>query len=505
MQPKSSTPQISRGLIGRVCGCILRERKRILLVALCCILGASWYELFSEKVFPIRGSIQFHPGYLKGKSATAGAAAVDFGAELAKAARSADVLSSAVRQTKEFRFAILGTGDPMAALQGQLWVRVDTSIDQLEVGLDSPFPHQAATVVNAVINSLLTSYQANGGAEKAPIIDPLMVAKVNAATVDVWPKGLSPAIAILISSGVGLILGIVLALYLGISDRRVHSPGQIEEALGLRTAGYLSLLSSKLSPAGRGLATYVDPTSEAAMQCRSLLPRIFGGDVGQKSGLLLIASPSRGEGRSTVALNLAAMLAMADVSVVLVDADIQSPTLHKFLEARDSAQGLCEALENPAAVNEFVRPTHVNHLHLLSCGKPSAAATAKLQGMAMEEVLANLRKKYSYVLLDSGPVLGNPVTLALASRCETTLLVFQAQRTKLADADECRKVLNRHGITQVVALVNAPHRDVRRKYFKNKSQQPTPQDVINESYDDTYNYGWSREENPKINQHISTL
>jgi capsular exopolysaccharide synthesis family protein len=498
MHSESSSHKTSYGLVVHVWNCILHDRKWIILPTLICILFAGCYERFAEKMFPIRGSIQFHSGFLKGKSTMTQPAAVDFAAELATAARSADVLSSAVRQTKGLHFAILGTNNPVETLQGQLRIHVDPLTDRLEIGLDSPFPHQAVTVVNAVIDSLLTLHEAYGGAKNALVIDPLMIAKVNAATADVPPKGWAPAIVISISAGMGLIFGIVMALYRGIFDERVQSPGQTEDAAGLRMAGYLPFLSSELSPAGRGLAAYIDPTSEAAMRCRSLLLHLFGDNVSQTSGSLLITSPARGDGRSTVALNLAATLAMADVSVVLVDTDIQSPVLHKLLEGRDSSQGLCEALENPSAANDFVRPTHVNHLHLLSCGKPSSDTAAKLQDGAIEDVLSNLRRKYRYVLLDSGPLPGNPETLALASRCSTTLLVFQAQRTKLADVDKCRKLLNEHGITQEVTLVNACHGDVHPKCFKKQSQPGIPGSFTEESYNDIYNYGWYRKEIPHV-------
>jgi capsular exopolysaccharide synthesis family protein len=470
-------------------GCIQQERTRIIGVSLCCLLLAACYEQFAEKVFPIRGSIEFQPDYLRGKSTSGGAGAADVGVELAKAVRSADILSAAVLRTDGLRFESLGTTDPVAALQSRLRVRVDRSTDRLEIGLDSPFPHQAAAAVNAVINSLLASLQAKAGPEKAMAIDPSMVTEVDAATPDVQPKGLPPALEISISACLGLIFGIVMALHRGISNQRVLSLGQIEEAIGLRTAGYWPLLSSQSSPAGRGLEAYIDPASEVAMRCHSLLFHVFGRNVRQKSGSLLITSPARGDGRSTVALNLAATLATTGVSVVLVDADIQSPVLHKLLE-RDSSRGLCDALQNPSAAHEFVRPTHVEHLHLLSCGQPSPATEAQFQGKAIGDVLSNLRKTYSYVILDSGPVLDNPFTGALASRCKATLLVVQGQQTKLASADQCRKKLNGLGVTKVLAVVNAPHR-------------PAVQAVSNQSYYNIFNYGWVPEKNPSLAKELS--
>jgi capsular exopolysaccharide synthesis family protein len=476
---------------GSICRYVQLERGWVILTTLLSTLGMAAYLRYAPVVYPIQGTVDFRLDVATAKFAGGHASPAVMSADLIDAVSSVNVLSDAVRRMNDSQYAILGTaGDPVRILREELHVRYDSAGSRLIIGLDSPFPHQGAAIVNAVIESLLTPHSSDaGGAIAAAIIDPQSVVQVNSATADVQPAGLPPSLMIVLSAGVGLLLGIAIAIFRGARDRRIQSPGQIKNVTGLRTAGYLPLLSSKLSQAGRGLAAHIDPNSEAAVLCRSLLLKLFGTTVSQQAGSLLVTSPAGGEGRSTVALNLAVTLALAGESVLLVDADIQSPILHKLFSDSDSSLGLCEALDNPPAASDFVRPTHVNNLSLLSCGKASSSAAAKLQSQSLADVMSKLRENHRYVIYDAGPVLGNPDTLAVASRCNATLLVFHAQRTDLASAAEARHLLKQNRTKQVVAILNALPNDGRRMYFKN---QPPPRDsrrAPNETYSDIHDYG----------------
>jgi capsular exopolysaccharide synthesis family protein len=478
------------GLWGIICRCVQLERRWVILTPVLSIVAMVAYLRFAPAVYPIRGGIDLRVDSGVAKLAASYAPPAVLGTGLIDAVSSVEVLSDAVRRTNGSQYAILGTeGDPVRILREQLHVNYDSAIDRLTIRLDSPFPHQGAAIVNAVIESLLTPHKSDSGALAAAMIDPRSVVEVDSATADVEPLGLPPWVMISLSAVIGLSAGIAIALYRGVHDQRIHSPGQIKRVTGLRTAGYLPLLSSKLSPAGRGLAAHIDPNSEVAVLCRSLLLKLFGATVSQQAGSLLVTSPAGGEGRSTVALNLAVTLALAGESVLLVDADIQSPILHKLFTDSDSSLGLCEALDNPRAASDFVRPTHVQNLSLLSCGKASSAAAAKLQSQSLADVMSKLRANHRYVIYDAGPVLGNPDTLAVASRCNATLLVFHAQRTDLASAAEARHLLKQNRTRQVVAILNALPNDGRRKYFKN---QPAPREsrrAPNETYSNIHDYG----------------
>lgn len=227
------------------------------------------------------------------------------------------------------------------------------------------------------------------------------------------------------------------------------------------------------------------------MTCRSLLLNLFGANISRQAGSILVTSPSRGEGCSTVVLNLATTIAMAGESVLLVDVNFHEPILHKIFGDNNPSPGFYDGLDNPLSAREFIRPTHIENLHLLSCGKPSSAAAAKLQSNALSDVIKELVGSYRYVMFDAGAGLGNPGTTALAARCRATLLVMHATRTTLSSAATCEHLLKMHGAKQMVAIVNALPKAAYRKYFQIAPVQAAPKVVAEQVYQDINEFGLS--------------
>ncbi len=365
---------------------------------------------------------------------------------LASAAVSDEVLSEAIKSVDQSAFSVIGANQrALVGLRTNLHVKVDAVAGKVEIEMTSKFPHEASRLVDSVINTLLSSNNPAINLGDGSATQNLKSIYLGIpANPDVNPIGPSRSMLLLTAAGAGLILGIALVLVRASLDRRIVSPAQILEWTGLQTAGFLPTLPRRSSPAGRSLAAHIDPTSEAAHSCRALLLNLFGGRVNEQRGSVLVTSPSPGEGRSTVALNLAATLALAGEPVLLVDADMHSPIQHKLLTQADAQLGFCEALDNPSAATEFVRSTHVPNLFLLPRGNLSSTSAARLHGRNAGVVINELRSRYRYILFDSGPVLTNPDTTALAVRCNATILVLNAQKTSLQKAAQAKQLLTRH-------------------------------------------------------------
>jgi capsular exopolysaccharide synthesis family protein len=444
------------------------------------------YSQLTPKVYPLRSSIQLHGNYLASQLAKSGLPQADFSTELIDNALSPEALSKVVRKLNGSQSALLETqDDPVAALRRQLSMDVDVAADKIVIGVDSPFPHEAAAAVNAVVGMMVDPHYPRAGLlDSTAVIDPAMVSRIEPASAHVTPIGVSWREMLAISVGAGLVLGTVISLYRG---QRIFSPHQIEEVIGLRSAGYLPRVSRKLSLAGRSLAAHTDPTCEVAVQCRSWLLRLLKGKLHNQNGALLVTSSSRGEGRSTVALNLAATLALTGENVLIVDADIHSPIIHKLLGQADVSLGFCEALDNPSAASDFVRQTHIDNLGLLSCGNPSTATAAKMQGDSLVMLMSTLHGRYRYVVFDGGPLLGNPDALALASHCGAALLVCHAQRTTMVKAVEAARYLRDTAGGQAFAIVNELPTYLGRKYFNSQPLTPVRQTV--DDHDEISDYG----------------
>lgn len=146
---------------------------------------------------------------------------------------------------------------------------------------------------------------------------------------------------------------------------------------------------------------------------------------------LLITSTGPGEGKSTVAANIALVTARAGQKVLLVDADLHRPQLHTLFGVANQA-GLAELLRNPggspvdaSAATRFCLDTNVPNLSLLPAGELPADAAEIFAGTAMREIVAALGASYDLVIYDAPPVLSVADPTVLAAYADGVLLVVR--------------------------------------------------------------------------------
>ncbi len=124
----------------------------------------------------------------------------------------------------------------------------------------------------------------------------------------------------------------------------------------------------------------------------------------------MISSSIPGEGKSTIAINLAVSLADAGARVILVDADLRRPSIAEYLGI-EGGVGLTTVLIGRAEVEDVVQPLGTTSLDLLPAGQIPPNPSELLGSTAMADLLERLSASYDMVLLDSPPLL--PVTDAV--------------------------------------------------------------------------------------------
>lgn len=138
---------------------------------------------------------------------------------------------------------------------------------------------------------------------------------------------------------------------------------------------------------------------------------------------ILITSAVSKEGKTATAANTAIMLAMTGKSVLLIDADLRKPTCHTVLSVENHS-GLSEVLTGVGPLNELIRATRVAQLSFLSSGTLPPNPAELLGSEKMREVLEELEGQYSYVVIDSAPVLPVSDAVLLSSLVEGVVLVI---------------------------------------------------------------------------------
>ena len=172
-------------------------------------------------------------------------------------------------------------------------------------------------------------------------------------------------------------------------------------------------------------------------------------------------SPERGDGKTTVAANLARAAAHAGQRIVLVDADLRQPALHLQF-AQPGEPGLRDVLEGARAADDVIRPTDVHNLFLIPAGAPSDRAGQLLEAGDWAGILKKLRAEFDAVLVDGPPVLDVSDSMILAAPSDGVLLVLRNSNVPRDVLGQAQDEINAAGGQVLGLVVNRTER--QRKY-----------------------------------------
>ncbi len=239
-------------------------------------------------------------------------------------------------------------------------------------------------------------------------------------------------------------LGVGAAIAMGLMDKTLASPDQVEMRLGLPAIASLPLVSLKQHPDALKVAQYAtkllpengeggESGAEALRQRSSFREAILSLHTAvQFSGaeritLLAVTSSLPGEGKSTATAHLAGAFAALGTRTVLVDADLRKPNVHRIFNV-PNRRGLSSVLRGQCGLDEALAPAFDN-LTLLPSG-PIAAAPSELIHLGLPDVIDQLRTRFEMVLIDCPPVLGFSDASSIANLAEGVLVIVKAGATE---------------------------------------------------------------------------
>ena len=232
------------------------------------------------------------------------------------------------------------------------------------------------------------------------------------------------------------------------SERNVEIPDFID----ISCDPVARIKSVEVGP-GAEISVHNDPRGILADRCRFLRANLRPLWNPEKLKTLLITSPFPQDGKSTVALNLAIVLAeQGGRKVLLIEADLHHPTVTRRLGlGHQGLLGFSDCLEgevkDPLSAIRLVQPIGI---YLLPAGQPKSHPTELLQGDAVAGVIQTFREQFDWVLIDSPPVKPLSDALLLRQRTDATLLVIRAGRTLSPAVDEAVTVLGKKNILGMV-------------------------------------------------------
>ena len=206
------------------------------------------------------------------------------------------------------------------------------------------------------------------------------------------------------------------------------------------------------------------PASEQYKILREQLKRLR-----LESGIRTVAitSPVKRDGKTTVAVNLAAAMALDyEEKVLLIDADLRAPSVHRYFDV-DNSSGLTDYLGSNSAsgLRNLIRQTHLSGLQIIPAGKPSRFASELLAQERMGRVFKEIQRELPghVVIIDSPPVLATPDPLVLSRQVDGVIIVIRAGKTP---KDYLAKALSSFNSNKVLGVVlNGADLGLGSKYY----------------------------------------
>lgn len=348
-----------------------------------------------------------------------------------------------------------------AQLADRIEVTVPTSTVIVQVSVTDGSAERSAVLANAVIAELSDVVEDIAPVDEAG--DPTVEA-TTVAPAEVPAAPVSPDVPLIVAVGVtlGLLAGLGLAWLREALDTRVRDAGVVAELTDLPVVGNVPAW-----PAGSGRVVVVtaphSPAAESVRQLRTNLRflRVADGRSAGEGGpahVLAVTSSLAGEGKSTVAANLASALAETGASVLLVDADLRRPAVAGIL-GLEGGVGLTTVLAGQADVADVVQEWGPAGLQVLPAGAVPPNPAELLSSPAMRALVAELRTRYDHVVVDTTPVL--PVTDAsvLSRVVDGVLVVANARRIRRRQLAQCLGDLSQVSARVLGLVLNQAHRD----------------------------------------------
>ncbi|HDR4563340.1 formate--tetrahydrofolate ligase [Bacillus cereus] len=189
------------------------------------------------------------------------------------------------------------------------------------------------------------------------------------------------------------------------------------------------------------IISYTAPRSKISEQYRSLRTNIQLSSSNHKSRTIVVTSPRYGEGKSTITVNLAVSIAQKGEKVLVIDANLRTPTIHEMFGVENTI-GLTDILNGTTNLEGVVKKTEMESLDVLTSGPVPFNPSEILSSDAMDILIQKAMGRYDIVLFDSSPVLEVTDTSVLADKCEGVLLVIRYNRTVNEDALETKRALS---------------------------------------------------------------
>jgi capsular exopolysaccharide synthesis family protein len=258
-----------------------------------------------------------------------------------------------------------------------------------------------------------------------------------------------PFSKVLIGLLIGIVIGIALAFGLEFLDQSIKDPQSIERTLELPLLGIVPMIEMEkaiIENAKEKWRTVLEPFRALRATLKHLA-------TAQQFKTLIICSAVKGEGKTTLAANLAITFSLDGKKVILVDGDLRRAQMHSLFNVPKYC-GLSDYLLGDKELNEIIKPTVHENLFVITAGEHPQNPSELIGNARFEQLVKSLRPMADFIIFDSPALLPVSDGMIMAPKIDACIMVVRALWTPMKAAQQAKNQLKRIGCNIIGGILN---------------------------------------------------
>lgn len=343
-----------------------------------------------------------------------------------------------------------------------------------KIAFESSDPVMAMDIVNALAQQVIIKAE--------DIIDIKNVVVIDVAKLPQNPIKPNKKLNVAIASVLGVMMGAFLVFFMEFLDRTIKTEDDVQRYLQLNTIGEIpefqgeernikkkffnfkdkkskSIKRLKITTASESLISLLDPKAPASEAYRTLRTNIGYANIDKQVQTIVVTSSGPSEGKSTTVVNLAITMAQVGKKVLIIDADLRKPKLHRYLSLSND-YGLTDIIVNKYPVEDDSIKVFgaVENLHVICSGSIPPNPSEILESKTMLELMESLKDSYDLILIDTPPVGQLTDAAIVGQNADGVVLVVSSGESNIDMAGHAKSALDKVNakiIGAVLTKINA--------------------------------------------------
>jgi len=249
----------------------------------------------------------------------------------------------------------------------------------------------------------------------------------------------------------GLLIGVILSLIHNSFSNKIIDKNDIEKYTTLEVSAIIPFIKKYKN---RKIGVFEDPKSLFAESFRKLrIDLQFFSDL-NKSNIFLVTSMLFKEGKSTILSNLGAIFQLAGYKTIVIDLNLQNPSLHKYFDI-DYSSGISDYLGGRADISDIIFSTAYPNLDIIPAGSIPNNPSELILSNRIGIILKKLREKYDYILIDTTSIGLATDTLSLMKYSDINLIVIRKDYSKKSSILDLEKMIIKYNLKNIKLVMNA--------------------------------------------------